>query len=178
MKRARLPAAFALATLAFLGSLRALHAAGPDPAAATEGLLAQVDTPPARSVVQDPVAKSKAALQRGRSAHAAGDLQHATELFALALTWAQVAQDLVRAAAAEKQLAEAQKAVADLEQKSVRTQALIEQTIARKGRAEQNLASEPKPAVAVPQSKKAAAPGTKPAAAPAPPQPSTKAVKQ
>ena len=47
----------------------------------------------------------------------------------------------MRTAAAEKQLSELQKQVTDLEQKAVRTQALIEQTIARRGRAEQNLSN-------------------------------------
>ncbi len=149
VKRARLEAALALATLTTLGSLLGLsgsaRAAGPDPAAETERLLRLVAAPETRGVVQDPVIKSKAALQRAQNARGAGDLQHATELDALALTWAQVAEDLVRAAAAEKRLADLQQSVTDLEQKAVRTQALIEQTIARKGRAEQNLANETAP---------------------------------
>jgi hypothetical protein len=147
VKRARpLPAfaaAFGLATLAALGSVSTAHAAGPDPAAEAQRLLTQLDTPEARAVVQDPVAKAKAAQQRAQSARGAGDLQHATELDALALTWAQVADDLRKTAASEKQLGDVQKAVADLEQKAARTQALIEQTIARRGRAEQNLKSLP-----------------------------------
>ena len=168
MNRARLPAAFASATLAFLGSLGALQASGPDPAAETTRLLAEVDTPSTHSLVQDPVAKSKAAQQRAENARGAGDLQHATELHALALTWAQVAQDLVRAAAAEKQVADIQKTVADLEQKAVRTQALIEQTIARKGRAEQNLASIPSLAPSAAPTSKATLASPKPAKVSAP----------
>ncbi|HKO46965.1 MAG TPA: hypothetical protein VJV79_04540 [Polyangiaceae bacterium] len=147
MNRARLPAAFALASatapvLAFLavfGFEPPAYAAGPDPAAEAQSLLTKLDAPGTRELVQAPVAKAKAAQQRAQSARGSGDLQHATELDALALTWAQVASDLVRTAESEKKLAEVQKAVADLEQKAVRTQALIEQTIARRGRAEQNL---------------------------------------
>jgi hypothetical protein len=141
VKLARLPAIFglALAALAPLGIAREALAAGPDPAAEAQSLLKKLDTPETRSLVQDPVAKAKAAQQRAQSARGAGDLQHATELDALALTWAKVADDLVRTAESEKKLAETQKAVADLEQKAVRTQALIEQTIARRGRAELNL---------------------------------------
>ncbi len=156
--------------LGFNGSSRA---AGPDPAAETERLLSKLAAPETRSVVRDPVTKANAARQRAQNARGAGDLQHATELYALALTWAQVADDLVRAAAAEKQLTDLQKSVTDLEQKTVRTQALIEQTIARKGRAEQNLANEnqldvtKKPAAAKPTSVKPVATkpavGTKPA---------------
>jgi len=147
VKRARLPATFAvslalapvLAAAATLGFEGAAYAAGPDPAAEAQRLLAKLDTEETRNLVQAPVAKAKAAQERARSARGAGDLRHATELDALALTWAQVADDLVRTAESEKKLAEVQKAVADLEQKAVRTQALIEQTIARRGRAEQNL---------------------------------------
>jgi len=141
VKRARLPAIFglALAPLAPLGYEQVALAAGPDPAAETTTLLKKLDAPETRVLVQEPVAKAKAAQQRAQSARGAGDLQHATELDALALTWAKVAEDLVRTAEAEKKLAETQKAVADLEQKAVRTQALIEQTIARRGRAELNL---------------------------------------
>jgi hypothetical protein len=141
VKRARLPAIFGLA-LAGLPPLCFEHealAAGPDPAAEAQTLLTKLSAPETRTVVQEPVAKAKAAQQRAQSARGAGDLQHATELDALALTWAQVADDLVRTAESEKKLAQTQKAVADLEQKAVRTQALIEQTIARRGRAELNL---------------------------------------
>ena len=145
VKRARLPAAFALcctlAGLAAFGHEPAARAAGPDPAGEAQRLLAKLDAPGTRSLVQAPVAQAKAAQQRAQSARGAGDLLHATELDALALTWAHVADDLVRTAESEKKLADAQKAVADLEQKAVRTQALIEQTIARRGRAEQNLKS-------------------------------------
>jgi hypothetical protein len=135
-------AGLAFATLAIVGSNGSARAAGPDPAAETQRLLTKLDAPDTRSVVQDPVAKAKAAQQRAQNARGAGDLQHATELDTLALTWAQVADDLVRTAAAEKALSDLQKTVTDLEQKAVRTQALIEQTIARRGRAEQNLANE------------------------------------
>lgn len=143
MKRARLPAIFglALAGLPPLGIAHEALAAGPDPAAEVQSLLKTLDTPETRSLVQEPVAKAKAAQQRAQSARGAGDLQHATQLDALALTWAKVAEDLVRTAQSEKKLAETQKAVAELEQKAVRTQALIEQTIARRGRAELNLSN-------------------------------------
>ena len=174
MKRARLLAAVALAALALLGSEHAAHAAGPDPAAETQRLLAQLDKPESRAIVQDPVSKAKAAQKRAQSARGAGDLQHATELDALALTWAQVADDLLKTASIEKKLGDLQKSVADLEQKAVRTQALIEQTIARRGRAEQNLKSMAIPAVS-PSSTK---PTKEPAAAkpkPAPAAPPTSA---
>jgi hypothetical protein len=142
VKRARLKAGLAFATLTITGFSGSARAAGPDPAGETQRLLTKLDAPDTRSIVQDPVAKAKAAEQRAQNARGAGDLQHATELDTLALTRAQVADDLVRTAAAEKALSDLQKTVTDLEQKAVRTQALIEQTIARRGRAEQNLANE------------------------------------
>jgi len=182
VKRARLKAGLAFATLTMTGFGGSARAAGPDPAAETERLLTKLDAPDTRSIVQDPVAKAKAAQQRAQNARGAGDLQHATELDTLALTWAQVADDLVRTAAAEKALSDLQKTVTDLEQKAVRTQALIEQTIARRGRAEQNLANEAelggsKKAAPSAASKSAASKPTaaaKPAAA-AKPNPSTPA---
>jgi hypothetical protein len=131
----------ALASLFVLGFSKLATAAGPDPAAEAQRLVTLLDAPATRAVVAEPLAKAKAAAQRAQNARGAGDLHHATELDALALTWAQVADDLVRAATAEKRLSDVQKQVSDLEQKSVRTQALIEQTIARRGRAEQNLTS-------------------------------------
>lgn len=143
-------------------------AAGPDPAAEAQRLVTALDVPATHALVADPLAKAKAAQERARAARASGDLHHATELDALALTWAQVADDLVRTSAAEKKLADLQKQVTDVEQKSVRTQALIEQTIARRGRAEQNLnaleAAKPAKAAAKPNAKDApTAPAAKPA---------------
>jgi hypothetical protein len=173
VKRARLLAAFALTTSATLAFVPAARAAGPDPAAEAQRLLTQLDTPETRGIVQDPVTKAKAAQQRAQSARGAGDLQHATELDALALTWAQVADDLRKTAAAEKQLADVQKSVADLEQKAVRTQALIEQTIARRGRAEQNLKSLPN-AAAAPSNAPASAPAKAAKPAPVAPAPNAK----
>lgn len=160
VKRARLSAALALATLSVTGFARAT---GPDPGGEAKRLVTLLDAPATRTIVADPLAKAKAAQQRAQNARGAGDLHHATELDALALTWAQVADDLVRTAAAEKKLAELQKQVTELEQKAVRTQALIEQTIARRGRAEQNLAS----AEATKPVAKAASPAAAPSKAPA-----------
>ncbi len=157
----------ALASLFLLGFSKLATAAGPDPAAEAQRLVTLLDAPATRAVVAEPLAKAKAAEQRAQNARGAGDLHHATELDALALTWAQVADDLVRTAAAEKKLSDVQKQVSDLEQKSVRTQALIEQTIARRGRAEQNLSSA-----------EAAKPGSRAAAGkPAAKEPASKAAK-
>jgi hypothetical protein len=139
VKRARLQAALAFATLSSVAFAGRARAAGPNPAAEAQRLVTSLDAPATRATVADPLAKAKAAQQRAQNARGSGDLRHATELDSLALTWAQVADDLVRTAAAEKALSDLQKQVSDLEQKAVRTQALIEQTIARRGRAEQNL---------------------------------------
>src|SRR3954469_15220848 len=181
VKRARLLAVFAF-TRALAAALTALFllaasertglAAGPDPAAEAQALLTKLEAPATRELVQAPVAKAKAAQQRAQSARGAGDLQHATELDALALSWAKVADDLVRTAESEKKLAEVQKAVADLEQKAVRTQALIEQTIARRGRAELNLNSASPAAAAASRGE-----SPKPAKEPGKPQPAANKAK-
>ncbi|HEY4103402.1 MAG TPA: hypothetical protein VGM44_05905, partial [Polyangiaceae bacterium] len=126
---------------AIFASAGTARAAGPDPAAQAQRLVTQLDAPTTRALVAEPLSKAKAAQERAKNARASGDLHHATELDVLALTWAEVASDLVRTAAAEKKLAEVQKQVGELEQKAARSQALIEQTIARRGRAEQNLTS-------------------------------------
>jgi len=170
VKRARLPAAFALAAALapLLRFEQSALAAAPDPAAEAQSLLTKLDAAETRGLVEAPVAKAKAAQQRAQSARGAGDLQHATELDALALTWAKVADDLVRTAESEKKLADVQKAVADLEQKAVRTQALIEQTIARRGRAEQNLKNAAPASASKSESAKPAKEPGKPAPAPAP----------
>jgi len=189
VKRARLPAAFglapalvpALAIAVVFGFEPTALAAGPDPATEAQSLLGKLDAPETRTLVQAPVAKAKAAQQRAQSARGAGDLQHATELDSLALTWARVAEDLARTAESEKRLAEVQKAVADLEQKALRTQALIEQTIARRGRAEQNLKSAPPtagPASKGESAKPGKAPAKAAAAAPSQAKPSQATVKK
>jgi len=141
VKPARLPAILLVASFSVPAFVGSALAAGPDPAAEAQRLVAALDVPSTRTLVEAPLAKAKAAQARARAARGSGDLHHATELDALALTWAQVADDLVRTAAAEKKLSDLQKQVADLEQKAARTQALIEQTIARRGRAEQNLSA-------------------------------------
>lgn len=126
-------------------------AAAPDPRAQTETLLQRIDTPANHDKIAAPLAKAKDAQTRAQSARGAGDLKHAAELDGLALLWAQVAEDLLAAAAAEQKLNDVQKKSAELDRKLLDTQALVEQAIARRGRAQQNLsAAEAKPAAAPP----------------------------
>jgi len=163
VKRAQLPAAWALAALLSCIFGARARAAEPDAARETRQLLTALDTTATAATASDPLAKARAAQRRAENARGAGDLRHATELDALALTWAQVADDLVRTAAAEKKLADLQKQVSLLEQKAIRTQALIEQTIARRGRAELNLSNSEHPASTEKGAPSGGAPGKEPA---------------
>ncbi len=85
------------------------------------------------------MARAKDALRRSDEARGGGDTTHAALLDALGLEWAETARDLSRAAAAEKKLAEVQQRIGDTEQKLTRAKALLDDTVARRGRAEQKL---------------------------------------
>jgi len=169
VKRAKTEVAWLLGAALLLAAPARALAAGPDPAADAQRLIAKLDVPATQKLAADPLVKAKAAQKRAQSARGAGDLTHAAELDTLALLWAQVADDLVRASESEKQLADVQKKALEMEQKALRTQALIEQTIARRGRAEQNLSALEisAPPAAKAGSKNSTKPATETAAKPA-----------
>jgi len=85
------------------------------------------------------LANADAVLKRADDARAAGDHEHAALLEAVALEWAQTGRDLVRAARAETEADELAKQAADVEERLVRARALLEQTVARRGRAQARL---------------------------------------
>jgi hypothetical protein len=114
-------------------------AAPPEPRAQADALIQKLDAPATRERVAAPLAKAKEARTRAQSARGSGDLKHAAELEGLALLWAEVADDLLSAADAEQKLSDVQKKAGELERKLLDTQALVEQAIARRGRAQQNL---------------------------------------
>jgi hypothetical protein len=114
--------------------------AAPDPQAQAEALIRRLDVAETRSRIAEPLTKAKDAQRRAQNARGAGDLKHASELDTLALLWAQVADDLLTTALAEQKLNDVQKKASDLERRALDTQALVEQAIARRGRAQQNLA--------------------------------------
>jgi len=103
-------------------------------------LVGLIEAVPAHAALaREPVERARHALGRADDARAAGDRAHAAMLEALGREWAETGADLVRAAEAERKLAEMQLKTADLEAKAVRARALVEQTVARRGRAQEKL---------------------------------------
>jgi hypothetical protein len=143
--------------------------------------------PESKKLAAEPVAKARDALKRAADARAAGDKQHAQLLDDLALEWAESAGDLTRSAQLEQKSAEIESKGAELDTKAVRALAIIEEAIARRGRAQLELdeqqaaaesptptAAKPAPAAAkpAPAAAKPAPAAAKPApAAPAAPKP-------
>lgn len=115
---------------------------------AEEALSSVKAEPSAAAVARLQVAKAEDALDRARAARQAGDATHADLLDDLALEWAVTAVDLARAAELEARAAEVEKETAELEARAKRALTLIEQTLARRGKAAEKLQAlgvEPEP---------------------------------
>jgi colicin import membrane protein len=103
---------------------------------------------------KEPLEKAQHALRRAADARAAGDHVHGAELEALAREWAETGNDLTRAATVEQKLAAVQKEHSETETRLIRARALLEETVARRGRAKTELETleaergAPKPPVA------------------------------
>ena len=107
---------------------------------AAESTLNSVTAVPShRKLAADPVRLARAALKRAQDARAADDTEHAALLDALALEWASMAEALVRAVDVERKAASVQRKAAAAETRSIRAQALLEETLARRGRARKKL---------------------------------------
>lgn len=120
----------------------------------------------AKKLAAEPLKNAKGALARAADARATGDKQHASLLDELALEWAESAGDLTRTAALEQKSAEVEAKAAELDAKAVRALAIIEEAIARRGRAElelseQEASTDQAPVPAAPDKKPTAAPGEK-----------------
>lgn len=103
-------------------------------------IVAEVSKQPAHArLAKEPLDKAAHALRRAEDARAAGDQLHGAELEALAREWAETATDLVRAASVEDKLAAVQKELTATETRLLRARALIEETVARRGRAKEKL---------------------------------------
>lgn len=89
-----------------------------------------------KALLARPLDGAKDALRRADEARAGGDHEHAALLEALGREWAETGSDMLRAHAAEKKLAEVQKKTANVETKLTRARALLEDTVARRGRAQ------------------------------------------
>jgi hypothetical protein len=111
-----------------------------DPRAQASALLADLaQRPDAQRVAEASIAKAQAALRRADQQRAAGDQTRGALLERTALEWALASELLDKTAQSEKQLAELQAKTTDLETKVFRAQALVEQTVARRARAEEAL---------------------------------------
>jgi len=123
-----------------------------------------------KKLAAEPLKSAKSALERAADARATGDKQHAKLLDELALEWAEGAGDLTRSAALEQKAAELEAKSAELDAKAIRALAIIEEAVARRGRAELEL-NEQETAVpappATPDAKKAPAPAAVEKKAPA-----------
>ena len=116
-------------------------AAPPGDGATAEQILKKIAELDAKisAIVDEPVKQAKKALERAHGARTAGDTSHARMLDALALEWAQTAETLTRAAKSEADAAAAQKQSQTTATSLERGRTLLEETQARKGRAEAEL---------------------------------------
>jgi chromosome segregation ATPase len=150
----------ALALLTSLGGAALATRSGSDRDRA-EGALAALASQSAHArLAREPMAAARRALARSDEARAAGDTRHAPELDALAREHAELGTDLVRAALAEQKLGDVQKELTAVETQLTRARSLLEETLARRGRARAKLDQL--------EARKKAAPEQSPAAKPAP----------
>jgi hypothetical protein len=140
MTRSILGGAALAMVLAALG-LGVAAAAGPDDRAATEALLREVEASPKRDVGAEPIARSKAALERATRLRAAGDEPHARLADGLAKTWAEAARDVVRAVDVEERAQASRRGATDAGVVAERERALLEEGIAQSGRLRAQLES-------------------------------------
>jgi len=92
-----------------------------------------------QAVTRAPVDEAKRALERADGARRAGDVHHAELLEGLGREWAETARDLVRAVSVEADAGALEMAAAEAGVGAERARALLEEAIARRGRAEAEL---------------------------------------
>lgn len=93
----------------------------------------------AKKLVASTIEHAKESLERAHGARAAGDAGHARMLDGVALEWAETARELLRAAAAEQAAASAADKAREAATRAERARALLEETQARRGRADAEL---------------------------------------
>lgn len=125
--------------LAVVLAAQALAAGGSDREVATDLVDGLAKQPGSAALAHESIDKARHALRRAADARASGDHVHGAELEALAREWAETGSDLVRAAAAEKKLAQTQRELSETETRLIRARALLEESVARQGRAKQKL---------------------------------------
>jgi hypothetical protein len=90
-------------------------------------------------VARSPLEEARRALDRAAGARRSGDIRHAELLEGLARECAETARDVVRAAQLEADAGALEVAAADAGLRAERARALLEESIARRGRAEAEL---------------------------------------
>ena len=112
--------------------------AAPDARSRAAAILAGLaKNPEAGRVASDSIEKANDALRRADQLRASGDQTRGALLEETALEWAIASELLDKTARSEKQLSELQTRTTELETKVFRAQALVEQTVARRARAEE-----------------------------------------
>lgn len=112
--------------------------AAPDARARAVAILAALGKKPdAVRVASESIEKANDALRRADQLRASGDQKRGAMLEETALEWATASELLDKTAQTEKQLSELQTRTTELETKVFRAQALVEQTVARRARAEE-----------------------------------------
>lgn len=123
-----------------LGAAPATALGAPPAREAAKALLAEVEKgPAAKDAARDALAEAHRALTRADRARLAGDQRHGAALEALALEWAEAARDLSRRAAAEERAFTLEKTLGETSASLEKARTLIEQTNARRNRAEVQL---------------------------------------
>jgi len=145
--RTRTKHAFALLAAVSLPAALALAASGGNVAEQAKRAIDRVEADRAgKKLAAEPLKNARDALDRAADARATGDKQHAKLLDDLALEWAESAGDLTRTAALEQKSADLEAKAAELDAKAVRALAIIEEALARRGRAELELNEQEAPA--------------------------------
>jgi len=122
------------AAVVLLSALHVAHAQGDDRTFAI-ALVTELERDSAHpSVIAEPLARAKDALEQGTRLRAVGDETHARAADGLAREWAETGRDLARAADAEQQAADLRRRALESQARLSRTRALVEEGIARVGR--------------------------------------------
>ena len=115
-------------------------ASADDRSAAEQGVAELEKDAHQKELCADPIAKAKAALERGTRMRAGGDDRHAKLADGLALDWTRVAQELARADALETRAQNSRTLATDAGARVERERATLEQQLAENGRLQAELA--------------------------------------
>ncbi len=126
--------AMAFAAVLLLSTPPAAQAQGDDRTAAQAQVTALEHDSAHPSVLAEPLARAKDAIEQAARLRAVGDEAHARAADGLAREWAETGRDLARASDAEQQAADLRKKALESQARLSRTRTLVEEAIARVGR--------------------------------------------